>query len=432
MTNNAAQGQNQTAQLPNTEKVDVAIIGGGMVGASLALALVPAAREYGLKIMVCEAQPLPQNLQQNFTPSYDARSTALAYGSRYLFEELGIWERLAEGAEPIRRIQVSDRGHFGSVRLEAEQEQVPALGYVLENRWLGQTLLEAMQNASDVLALKTNAEVIAAVPLTAGMRLEVDLPGAPVFVDAGLVVMADGGRSGLREALGIDYQQQDYDQFAVIANLTLSEPHKNVAYERFTDEGPVALLPLPDDEQGKPRSALVWSLPLEQIDEVMAQADGPFLEAVQACFGYRAGAFLRVGERHCYPLKLARAREMVRPHLVVLGNAAHTLHPIAGQGFNLALRGALGLAENIVDSLQQSQPPGSLVALQRFENRLEWDRDKTIMFSDKLMKLFANPRLEAIMARNLGLLMMEVNPALKHEFSRSAMGLDVPAPQFRI
>ncbi len=251
----------------------------------------------------------------------------------------------------------------------------------------------------------------------------------PQSIDAKLVVVADGGRSNLRETLGIDYQQHDYDQYAVIANLTLSEAHQGIAYERFTDNGPMALLPLPNDESGQPRVALVWTFPVEQIDDVMSWDEQTFLANVQERFGYRAGAFLAVSDRYSYPLKLSRVSELVRTNLVVLGNAAHTLHPIAGQGFNLALRGAMALAENVATTVKQAGSVGSLTALQTFEKRSEWDRDKTILFSDQLMKLFSNPRLDAVLARNAGLLLMELSPTLKHPFSRSAMGLDVPAPR---
>lgn len=415
----------------DTQSYDIAIIGGGMVGASLALGLVSAAREYGLTILVCESQSLPESALEQFTPSYDARSTALSYGSRYLYEQLGIWERIAEGAQAIDQIQVSDKGHFGSVRLEASQENVPALGYVVENRWMGQMLLESIQAADDVITLLDNAEVVATHNQSKSKLLDIETLKGLQSIEAKLVVIADGGRSGLRESLGIDYQQNDYDQYAVITNLSLSEDHCATAYERFTAEGPMALLPLPDDENGKPRAALVWTFPLNQVDEVMGWSDDVFLENVQLCFGYRAGAFTHVGERYCYPLKLSRVKELVRPNLVVLGNAAHTLHPIAGQGFNLALRGAMALAENILNTVKAEEEIGSLRALQAFEKDSDWDRDKTILFSDKLMKLFSNPRVDSALARNLGLLMMELSPTLKHHFARSAMGLDVPASQVR-
>lgn len=413
----------------DSQQFDIAIIGGGMVGASLALGLVEASRRYQLKIAVCESEPLPENQDLQFTPSYDARSTALSFGSSFLFEQLGVWEKMSEGAQAIEHIQVSDKGHFGSVRLDAKQEGVPALGYVAENRWMGKVLLAAMQDADDVITLLTDTQVTGAQNHNNGMTVQVSQPTGEAELTAKLVVIADGGRSGLRESLGIDYQQQDYDQYALITNLTLSQQHQAIAYERFTAEGPIALLPLPDDDQQRPRAALVWSFPDNEIDDVLGLSDQAFLEKLQQQFGYRAGAFVGVGERNSYPLKLSRVKEMVRPNLVVLGNAAHTLHPIAGQGFNLALRGALGLAASIIESLQQGQDIGSLPALQHFEKSLHWDRQKTILFSDRLTKLFANPRLEAIIARNTGLLMMELNPLIKHEFARSAMGLDVAAPK---
>ncbi|MCW8887098.1 MAG: 2-octaprenyl-6-methoxyphenyl hydroxylase, partial [Motiliproteus sp.] len=370
---------------------DIAIIGGGMVGASLAVSLLPAARKHGLKLAVIEAFVMPEPSSKELQPSYDARSTALSYGTRKLLEQMGVWSSLAGQVSAIGRIKVSDRGHFGATRLDARDYAVPALGYVVENRSLGQALLEKLhQDGEGVVDMICPAEVTEAKPLGKGMCLQAEVDGEQIEIEAGLVVMADGGRSTLREGLGIDYRQQDYGQFAVIANLTPDRPHDHVAYERFTAEGPMALLPLTDDGDGQARCALVWSVPETDIDEVLAWNDEQFIDRLHQQFGYRAGAFVAVGERHCYPLKLTRVQEQVRQGLVVLGNAAHTLHPIAGQGFNLALRGALTLSEVLLQALADKQPLGSMQALGRFQSQLSWDQEKTIGFSDQVTKLFSN------------------------------------------
>ena len=374
---------------------------------------------------------MPEPSAKDLQPSYDARSTALSFGTRKLLEQMGVWSALDDQVSAIARIKVSDRGHFGATRLDARDYGVPALGYVVENRALGHALLEKLnRDGQGLVDMHCPAEVTQAKPVGDGISLQVEKDGEVVEINAGLVVMADGGRSTLREGLGIDYRQQDYGQYAVIANVTPDRPHDHVAYERFTAEGPMALLPLTDDGDGKPRSALVWSVPETEIDEVLDWSDEQFIERLQQQFGYRAGAFVAVGERHCYPLKLARVKEQVRQGLVVLGNAAHTLHPIAGQGFNLALRGALTLSEVLTQALAEGQPLGSMQTLGRFQSRLGWDQDKTIGFSDQVTKLFSNNHSAAVVARNVGLLTMDLLPPAKQWFARSAMGLDIPEPQF--
>lgn len=406
---------------------DVAIIGGGMVGASLALALASA--DAALRIALFEAYPLPPADAPEPQPSYDARATALAYGTREIFEGIGVWPALAEQVAAIQHIQVSDRGHFGVSRLHAAEQGVPALGFVVENRRLGQTLMARLR-ACPAVALFCPAEVISARAGSEGMTLAIDIDGSAEEFSADLVVMADGGRSKLRDQLGIDYHVEDYQQCALIANLTPSRAHDGWAYERFTDDGPMALLPMIDDAEGRPRAALVWSVPLEAADEMLAWDDDRFLDRLQTRFGYRAGLFERVGERHSYPLKLARVREQHRRGLALLGNAAHSLHPIAGQGFNLALRGALALAEEVVQAVADGRSPGSLETLERFQRRLGWDQTKTIGFSDRATRLFSNGRPPLVLARNLGLLALDLLPPAKHAFAASAMGLDVPLPHF--
>ncbi|WP_207061818.1 2-octaprenyl-6-methoxyphenyl hydroxylase [Motiliproteus sp. SC1-56] len=406
---------------------DVAIIGGGMVGASLALALAQG-REHPLRVAVFEAFPLPASQSVDLNPSYDARSTALAWGSAEILQGLGVWEALQPGASAINQIQVSDRGHFGSTRLRAREAQVPALGYVVENRWLGKVLMARLEQTEGV-ELICPAEVLRAHAEETGMGFVVDRDGTAEAYSADLLVVADGGRSALREQLGIDYRASDYEQCAIIANLSPSRPHQGIAYERFTAAGPMALLPLNDATPGQPRAALIWSLPLEQADEALGWSDAAFLEQLQEAFGYRAGQFLHVGERHSYPLRLVRVREQYRRGLVVLGNAAHTLHPIAGQGFNLALRGAMALAEEVQAAAAAGEPLGGLPLLRRFEHRVAWDQEKTIGFSDRVTRLFSNGQPPLVVARNLGLLALDVLPPLKRAFALSAMGLDVPAPR---
>ncbi|WP_426415113.1 2-octaprenyl-6-methoxyphenyl hydroxylase [Aestuariirhabdus sp. LZHN29] len=396
---------------------DVLIIGGGMVGASLACALRPLMAQRGLRLGIIESQPLSADPLAPQQPSYDARSTALAWGARDIYQQLGLWQTLREKVTPILSVQVSDRGHFGASRLHHSEMGTEALGYVVENRWLGAVLHEQLQR-DETIEWICPARVESIRASDGGMALEVQENGASRSLSAGLTVLADGGRSGLARQLGISGHSNDYQQRALIANVSTSKPHQGVAYERFTEEGPMALLPLSGG-----RSALVWTLPEGEADGVMALDEGAFLQRLQSRFGYRLGRLQRVGERFCYPLSLKWASEQVRPGLVVLGNAAHSLHPVAGQGYNLALRDLMTLSRVLEQGLAEGRSVGELGLLQRYLDLQQQDQQRTVGFSDRVVRLFSNRHLGLSQARGLGLLALELSPPLKHWFTRQAMGL---------
>jgi len=387
-------------------RVNLAIIGGGLVGASLALALQAGAKARGWRIVLIE----PFAPGDGYQPSYDARSTALSYGSRQFYERLGVWSSIAPRAQAIGHIHVSDRGRFGAARLSAAQEQVPALGYVAENAWLGHCLWQALD--PEVISWRCPAAVSSLHVLDDGYRLTLDDHST---LDCDLAVLADGGRSGLREQLGIGVTERAYRQSALIANLTPGQAHAGEAFERFTDDGPLALLPLVDN-----RCALVWTRPSQDAQRLAGLSDTQFLGELQQAFGYRLGALRQVGARHLYPLTLIEAQEQVRPHLVVLGNAAHSLHPIAGQGYNLSLRDTEVLADAL---LQSPALPGDFATLQAYCQRQRQDQQLTVGFSDRVTRLFGrtDPLLAA--GRNLGLLGLDLLPPAKRWFARQAMGL---------
>lgn len=406
---------------------DIVIVGGGMVGASLACALLPSADALDLDIAVVEAFPMPPVGALEYQPSYDARATALAYGSRTIYELMGVWDTLRQHLSPIEHIHVSDRGRFGATRLHAEDEQVTALGYVVENHWLGWVLLDRLQQPDATrVDFICPAEVTQIDPGQTQMNLQIQQDDESHAVSAELVVMADGGRSELRERMGIGYQQTEYGQHAVVANVSPDRPHGGVAYERFTDSGPMALLPL-EDEGGRARCGLVWTVPDDQIEDVLALDDAAFLARLQDRFGYRAGAFVHVGSRQAYPLKLSLADEQVRAGLAVLGNAAHALHPIAGQGYNLALRGVVALADRLIQARKEGVLLGDLGVLQAFYEQQRYDQQRTIGLSDQVMKLFSNSNPLLSAGRDLGLQLLDICPPAKTLFARGAMGLDIPA-----
>ena len=387
-------------------RFNLAIVGGGLVGASLALALQAGARERGWKIVLIE----PFAPGDTYQPSYDARSSALSFGARRIYERLGLWQQITQRAEPILHIQVSDRGRFGAARLSAIEEGVPALGYVVENAWLGQCLWQALD--PEVISWRVPAEVRSMQAVAGGYRLSLS---DETELECDLAVLADGGRSSLREQLGVSVHQRPYDQSALIANISPSEAHGGQAFERFTEHGPMALLPLPDN-----RCALVWTRTGDDTQRLAALDERGFLSELQDVFGYRLGRLCQVGARHVYPLALIEADEQVRSHLVVLGNAAHSLHPIAGQGFNLSLRDADALARTLLES---DQAPGELATLQRYRARQQLDQQLTVGFSDKVTRLFGSTASAVTTGRNLGLLGLDLLPPAKRWFARQAMGL---------
>lgn len=413
-----------------TGKYDVLIIGGGLVGASLLCALESAINQHGLRVAMVETHAIDEAVDTSTNalsgsppsspPSYDARASALSYGTRLIYDELGLWPDLDPFATAILDIQVSDRGHFGSTRLNHQQESVPALGYVVENYRLGEVLLKRLKSYRDQgrVEVLSPAQVQSLQPLP-DSEMKVVIRQGEEFVEkvASLVVLADGGRSRLMEKLGISRKHYDYEQYALVANVSLDKPHNGVAYERFAGRGPMALLPLCAD-----RSALVWTVPTDEINDRMSMDDETFLSTLQEKFGYRAGRFTKVGMRESYPLALSVAREQVRPGLVVLGNAAHSMHPVAGQGYNLAIRDTMALAGNITESLRQAIAPGSLSRLLQYVEEQKSDQKMTLDFCDGLVKLFSRQELPVVLARNLGLSCLDMSRELKGRFARKAMG----------
>ncbi len=402
----------------NQKKFDIAIIGGGMVGASLALLL--AEQKPNWQIALLEAQPFADADQIQFQPSFDARSTAIAQGSVEILRELGVWESLAKHATAISQVHVSDAGHFMGGLIDANTYDLDAVGYVIPNAWIGRVLLAQLRT-------KTNIHLSAPVRVEKLISQQV---GAQLIVKAGddvfelntkLAVVADGGDSPLRKSLGIDSNTKDYGQTAVIANIAYSEAHKGVAYERFTAQGPLALLPLGESATAK-ESALVLTLPRDQSADIVELSDEEFLQHLQTRFGHRLGKFTRVSQRHAYELKLVTASEQIRSHIVLVGNAAHFLHPVAGQGFNLSLRDCVCLVDALIQGEASGKKMGELSVLQNYLDRQALDQTLTIEFSDKLVRMFSSSSLPLIALRHLGFVGLDLLPAVKSQFAAQTMG----------
>jgi len=391
------------------DNFDILIIGGGLVGASLAVAL----RASSLRLGVIEAVPLVASSQ----PSYDDRTLALAYGSKRIFESVGVWNEIAPDATPIERIHISDRGHFGITRLSAAEAGLPALGYVVANRALGAALLKMLHGSKQIDWLcPAEMQEIKLTPESASVTVRHN--DVSKTLTTRLVIAADGAHSAVRAAMGIEAQRTEYRQSAIVTTVTAGEPHGNTAYERFTDTGPLALLPLTDN-----RCSVVWSAKADEVPTITGWSDAEFLNHLQDRFGDRLGTFTRPGKRTAYPLALTRVQEQVRERLALIGNAAHTVHPVAGQGFNLGLRDVAALAEILTDAGRVREDIGSLTVLRRYADWRKRDNQVTAGFTNGLIRIFSNNAFPLTLARNASLIAVDLLPWVKRRLVRVTSGL---------
>ena len=390
------------------DRYDVLIVGGGLVGASLAAALAPLP----IRVAVVEAVPFGSRGQ----PSFDDRATALSWGSRRIFESLGCWSGLEAEAAPIRRIHVSERGRFGATRLDAAEAKVDALGYVVPNRAIGRALNHALKDHANV-AFFAPAKLKSFRIGTGAVDAEVERETS-LSIRATLLAAADGAKSEIREQLGIAGEVRDYGQTAVICNIEVEHPEPGTAYERFTGDGPFALLP-----QGGARYGLVWTVKTDEAPRVLALDDAAFLASAGERFGARLGHFLRAGKRQSYPLSQVQAEAQSRERVVIIGNAAHSLHPIAGQGFNLSLRDVAVLAESVADGGKEGKDIGAAERLEAYVDARKRDQQTMALFTDNLNRVFANPLGSVAWARNAGLLALEFLPSLRQVFLRRNLGV---------
>ena len=394
------------------EKYDIIIAGGGMIGASLALALSPL----GLRIAVVETVARGQSQQ----PSFDDRSTALSRSTQRMFEAMGLWDDIIPAATPIRHIHVSDRGRFGFSHIDATEQGVEALGYVVINRVLGEVLQTALAKSATVDVLCPASVVDMDVSKNTASAI-VELPGGrKQHLACQLLVAADGANSAVRPMMGICAKKTDYGQHAVIGNLLPEKPMDYCAYERFTDYGPLALLPVADD-----RAAFVWTVSSSDADRVLGLDDRAFLAELQEAFGYRLGRLSRVGKRAAYPLSLSKALRLTSERAVLVGNSAHGLHPVAAQGFNLGMRDVAALCDCIADvrSSNSTADLGDPELLARYARWRRDDQGKLVRLTDGIVQLFgsSSPALRA--ARDIGMLGFDIIPGVRSLFARHMMGL---------
>jgi len=398
------------------QSFDLAIVGGGLAGASLAAAL----RDVPLSVALIEAHA-PDSTAQ---PSFDERTTALGNASRRAFQALGLWDALAPEAASITSIHVSDAGRFGFARLAAEEFGQQALGYVVPNRVLGRELWRRLADAARITAFMP-ARLRALQVHTSHAELEVEQDGRCRSLRARLVVAADGAQSVVRKAAGLGATFEDYGQVAVVAALRTDRRNDGIAFERFTTAGPMALLPLRG--QGDAWRTLVWAATPEHAARLMELPEQEFMCSWQTAFGWRAGRALEVGKRGRYPLALTRSAGSISPRIVLLGNAAQSLHPVAGQGFNLALRDVGLLADMLASA--NGVDIGAPEWLAGFEAGRHTDRDGVVQFTDTLVRAFGSRHSAVRAARDAGLLLFDLLPPAKRALSRVSLGFGARTPR---
>jgi len=393
---------------------DIVIIGGGLVGTSLACML----GQQSLRIAIVESVPKEKRLSQQS----DLRSIALSHASQKIYATMQIWQSINEYAAIIEQLHISERGRFALSRFHASREKLSALAYVVPFQRLNQALNDCLSTATVDWLCPAQLQSIS---LKQDGQYELDLlmAGKPHKLQTQLLVAADGSNSAVRRLANIDRKIFDYQQNAIVATIDLMRNHKNIAYEHFIGDSAIALLPV-----AAQRCALIWSVPNEKAAMLMALDEAPFIQTLQKTFGYRAGRFLAISKRHSYPVKLTIAKQFYQQGLVLLGNSAYNLHPIAGQGFNLNLRDAAVLAQVICEAHAQQQALGSIALLQHYQSLREADQKRMIHVTDYLMRVFTLELWPATFLRRLGLLVVDGIPPLKHRILQQMFGLSVRAP----
>ncbi|MDC5681728.1 FAD-dependent monooxygenase [Acinetobacter baumannii] len=396
----------------------VIIVGGGMVGLSLSLMLAKA----NIAVKLLEAVKYPNYDDQNVAPyhsSFDARNTALSRRSVQIYQKLGLWDALQQHATPILQVHITEQGSFGKARLIAEQEKVESFGQVIENAWLGRVLLTQVRQ-QPLIELIDGVQVTALTQDAEQVHIEAQRGDELLKLESKLLIAADGRDSFCRQAIGVGVDVHDYDQVAIVTTVQTSKPHEHVGFERFSALGPLALLPLP----GEYRRSVVWPVKKGTEGEWLGEEnDQHFLDALQKTYGDRAGKFEKTGKRFSYPLSQVLAHKQAVGRVILMGNAAHTIHPVAGQGFNLCLRDADILLRYLVNQLSASDDIGNPDNLLAYEQARLSDQQRVIKFCDTVVRGFSNQNPLLKLIRNTGLIAFDVIPGVKPLVANYAMGL---------
>lgn len=393
---------------------DVLIVGGGLAGNCLALAL----KDAGLRLAIIEANTREQ-LQSS--PAGD-RALALSAGTVKMLQAINVWNDIKQLATAIKDIHISDRGHFGKARLSAKKQGVEALGYVISARDIEGSVAKAVETAE--IEQISPARLVGLMSGLESVNVSLKQQEKSLNFTAKLVVGADGGQSSVRQLLEIPQHVTEYGQTALVTTVKTSLPHNNVAFERFTESGPLAVLPVNDDE-----CSVVWTRSHEDAEDLMSISEEDFIVQLQECFGYSLGQLSLNAPRRAFPLSLIRAENMMLGRAVIIGNAVHQLHPVAGQGFNLGMRDVVQLAEMIIEQQQKNADIGDPAFLKGYSETRQKDHDQTIGFTDNLVKIFSTGWLPLAAARSISLAVMDHIPVAKSVLAKHAMGLSGRLPR---
>lgn len=428
----------------NKQHFDVVISGGGLSGSLMALSLLPLKTHEGkpLSIAIIEAvnaKPLSQNTHSNQKTSesvFDDRVLALSHASAQYLKQLGTWSYIQDHAQPITDIHISDRGYYGKARIKAEDHltanhgKVDAVGYVIEMSKLGLAIQKSLTEQSKNKVKAETDKLNNLTWFTPDAIEQIKWHSASVDItlksktqlSASLLIGCDGVNSICRQAANIDCDKSDYGQSALITNVSTKLAHQGVAYERFTESGPIAMLPMVKVANEGSRSSLVWTLTPDQADEINALTDDEFKTKLEHAFGSWLGGIEKVGKRHIYPLSLVQAQEQIFHRMVLIGNASHTIHPIAGQGFNLGLRDVQSLAKALDKTLAEKGDIGAFNRLTEYAISRKTDHGHIINLTDSLVTLFSNEHFPLVAGRNMGLKVLNYVPVIKNTFVNKAMG----------
>ena len=386
---------------------DIVIVGGGVVGLALARTLA----QLDMEIMLIESRPI--NVPE--TSALDNRTIALSYPSVCFLAALGLWEGLRPCAQSIARIHVSDKGHYGRTVIEGSETDLPFLGSVVEMPYLMQSLLSAVQQADNV-QLCSPAQVNRLVSGRQGYALNLEYKGESLHVDPSLIVACDGANSMIRRHLDLPVQRKDYQQTAVVCNTRLKRSHQGTAYERFCADGVMAMLPL----SGK-RSGMIWTVPPARAKQLQQLDDQAFMNHLQQVFGYRAGRIEAVGKRNSFALSLIRAEKLFNHNVLLFGNAAHFLHPVSAQGFNLSIRDCAALYD-LMASYSLAENRDKL--LEQYEQGRLADQQRTAAVTNTLVGMFTRTDTGSVLARQTGMQVLARCHSAREWMNRIMMGRD--------